>query len=325
MNLIIFYLLTQSFFNPLFFGQEKDKFLFKKENLLFNPKTKVFFSLSNYFLLGMEGRDKRGVFNFQPEEFYFFIPFLKSYQIGLKIDEYFNQEYDIYYQPENFQEKDYFWHIKSKGGIYNFGLFFIKSFNNLLIFSEGNFNIGNNLEIFAVEKEKSIFACETISYDYTGRNLKAGFILKLREISLGFQTGFLKEIKEKNREKKYSLKPDFNIFLTVYLKDNFQLGSGYYYQRDTLVFPFKNTFLFSFNFSLFNRMNILNIGFSLERVKKIHFGYLSEITIKNYGSFYPEMLIGYHQRDNLSELVFLFKLNILFEEFWKRRIRRWGS
>ncbi|MEO0096688.1 MAG: hypothetical protein ABIK78_01160 [candidate division WOR-3 bacterium] len=325
MNLLIFYLLSQSFFNPIFLGQEKGKFLFKRENLFFAPKTKVFFSLSNYFGLGMVNKEKRAVFNFQPEEFYFFIPFLKTYQIGLKIDEYLNQEYNIYYQPANFKKEGYFWHISSQGGIYNLGLILTKNFGNLLLFGEGNLNLGNNLEIFAVEKDKNIFACETISYDYTGRNFKSGFILKLEKFSLGFQTGFLKEIKERKRTKRYSLKPDFNIFFTLYLKNNLQLSSGYFHQKDSLLFPLKNTFSLSFNFSFLNRTNTIDIGFSLNKVKRIHLGLLSEIVIKNYGNFYPELLIGYHKKENLSELLFTFKFNILFEEFWKRRIRRWGS
>lgn len=324
MNLIIFYLLAQSFFNPLFLGQEKDKFLLK-ENLFFSPKTKIFFSLSNYFLFGMENKEKRMIFKLQPEEFYLFIPFLKTYQIGLKIDEYLNQEYDIYYQSENFKKEGYFWHVGSKGGIYNFGLVLTKSFNNLLLFGEGNFNLGNNLEIFAVEKDKNIFACETISYDYTGRNFKTGLILKSRKFSLGFQTGFLKEIKRKESFKKYYLKPDFNLFLTIYLKDDFQLTADYFFQKETLLFPLKNPFSLSFKFFFLNRMNMVNIGFSPSKIKKIHLGFLSEIVIKDYGNFYPELLIGYHQKENLSEILFTFKFNILFEEFWKRRIRRWGS
>ncbi|MEO0088970.1 MAG: hypothetical protein ABIK56_00355 [candidate division WOR-3 bacterium] len=325
MNLLILYLLTQSFFNPIFLGQEKDKFLFKRENLFFTPKTKVFFSLSNYFGLGMANKEKRVIFNFQPEEFYFFIPFLKTYQIGLKLDEYLNQEYNIYSQLKNFKKEGYFWHINSKGGIYNLGLILAKTFNNFLLFGEVNFNLGNNLEIFAVEKDKNIFACETISYNYTGRNFKSGFILKLEKFSFGFQTGFLKEIKERKWSKRYSLKPDFNILFTLYLKNNLQLSSGYFYQKDTLLFPLKNTFSLSFNFSFLNRINRIELGFSLNKVKRIYLGLLSEIVIKNYGSFYPELSIDYHKKENLSELLFNFKFNILFEEFWKKRIRRWGS
>lgn len=325
MNLLIFYLLSQSFFNPIFLGQEKDKFLFKREKLFFSPKVRVFFSFSNYFSLGIENKERRMVFNFQPEEWYLFIPFLKTYQIGLKIDEYLNQEYDIYYQPKNFKKEGYFWHIKSKGGIYNLGLILAKSFNNLLLFGEGNFNLGNNLEIFAIEKSKDIFACETIAYDYTGRNFKTGFILKLEKFSFGFQTGFLKEIKEKKRLKRYYLKPDFNLLLTNYLKENFQISAGYYYQGDTLIFPLKNTLFFSANFFFLNRINTVNIGFSPNRIKIVHLGLLSEIIIKNYGSFYPELLVDYCQKENLSEFIFTFRFNILFEEFWKRRIRRWGS
>lgn len=324
MNLIILYLLTQSFLNPNFLGQEKDKFLFKKENLFFTPKTKVFFSLGNYISLGMENKEKRVVFNIQPEEFYFFIS-LKSYQIGFKIDEYLNQEYNIYYQPENFKKEGYFWHITSKGGIYNLGLILIKTFNNFLLFSEGNYNLGNNLEIFTVEKDKIPFACETISYEYTGRNFKSGLLLKLERFSFGFQTNFLKEIKKRSDSKRYYLKPDFNIFITLYLKNNLQLSSGYFYQKDSLIFPLKNTFSFFFNFPFLKKRNTMEFGFSLKEIKRIHFGLLSEIVIKNYGNFYPELLINYHKKGNLSEFLFTFKFNILFEEFWKKRTRRWGS
>ncbi|MCS7249822.1 MAG: hypothetical protein N2323_04655 [candidate division WOR-3 bacterium] len=325
MSVVVFFLLNYSFFNPFFFGQEKDKFLLKKENILFAPKTKVFFSFNNYFILGKENKEKRAVFNFQPEELYLFIPFLKSYQIGLKMDEYLNQGYDIYYQSENFKKKDYFWHVSSKGGIYNLGLLFLKSFNSFLLFGEGNFNLGNNLEIFAVEKDKNILACETISYDYIGRNFKAGFIRKLEKFSFGFQLGFFKKIKEKKRLKKYSLKPDFSLFLTLYLKNNSQLNFNYFYQKDSLLFPLKNTFSFAFDFLFLNRINKINFGFSLNKIKKINFGLLSEIIIKNYGSFYPELIISYHKKENLEEFIFAFKFNILFEEFWKKRIRRWGS
>ncbi len=325
MNLIVFFLLTQSFFNPNFLGQEKDKFLFKKENLFFTPKTKVFFSLGNYFSLGIENKEKRMVFNFQPEEFYFFIPFLKTYQIGLKIDEYLNQEYDIYYQPENFKKEGYFWHITSKGGIYNLGVILTKTFNNFLFFGEGNYNLGNNLEIFTVEKNKIPFACETISYEYTGRNFKSGFLLKLERFSFGFQTGFLKEIKKRKNSKRYFLKPDFNISFTLYLKNNLQFTSNYFYQEDSSIFPLKNTLSLSFNFPFLKKINTIDIGFSLKEIKGIHFGLLSEIVIKNYGNFYPELLINYHKKKNLSEFLFTFKFNIFFEEFWKKRIRRWGS
>ncbi|MEO0113693.1 MAG: hypothetical protein ABIK80_07050 [candidate division WOR-3 bacterium] len=273
----------------------------------------------------MADKEKRLVFNFHPEEFYFFIPFLKTYHIGLKIDEYLNQEYDIYYQPENFKKEGYFWHVTSQGGIYNFGLILAKTFNNLFLFGEGNFNLGNNLEIFAVEKDKNIFACETVSYDYVGKNFKLGFLLKLNRFSLGFQNNFLKEIKEKRRSKKYLLKPDFKIFFSIYLKDNFRFSSSYFYQQDSLLFPLKNTFSFSLDFSFLNRINRISIGFSLKDIKKIYLDVLSEIIIKNYGSFYPELSIGYHRKGNLSEILFAFKFNTLFEEFWRKRVRRWGS
>jgi len=320
---IFFLIFNQSFFNPFYFGNEKEDFLFKKKFFTSLANTKLFFSLRNNFLLGIEEKEKRALYYFSPERFYFFIPFFKNYQISFQLTEFINQDYDIYYQPENFKKEDYFWHIKSIGGIYNIGLILISSFKNFTFFLEENYNFGNNSEIFSILKEKNILSAETLFYNYSGINCQGGFIFQNEKFSLGINFSPLRRIiiqmgsKDREFKKDYSFKPRITLLGTFFLKDNFKFSYFYTYQFDTLIFPEKNSFGFSFNKFFFN--------ISLSKVKEIGVSYLWELSIKNYGKFYPELKFFYHWQGNLSEIISTCKLNFLFEEVWKRRIRKWGS
>jgi hypothetical protein len=331
MFVIFFLIFNQSFFNPFYFGNEKEDFLFKKKFFTSLASTKVFFSLRNDFLLGIEGKEKRGLYHFSPERFYLFIPFFKNYQIGFQLTEFINQDYDIYYQPENFKKEDYFWHIKSIGGIYNSGLIFINSFKNFSFFLDGNYNLGNNWEIFSVVKEKNILSAETLTYNYSGGNCRLGLIFQNEKFSLEVNFSPLRRITSQmviknNRFKKdYSFKPVLTFLGTIFLKDDFKLSYFYTYQFDTLIFPEKNGFGFSFDFSFYNYFNKLIFNLFLSKVREVGFSYLWELPIKNYGKFYPELKLSYHWQGNLSEIIYTCKLNFLFEEIWKRRIRKWGS
>ncbi|MEO0075136.1 MAG: hypothetical protein ABIK31_03380 [candidate division WOR-3 bacterium] len=320
-------------------------------------KTEFHASIASNFVFAQEANYQRLIYHIRPTLVRFNFPLPARFNVGIKLSEYFNQNFDIY--SESIPVANYWTRrrIIGKGGINGLGVCLGNRLfaDKLSLGMAYNKLLGEELEIWNFEVfQGSYQTSDTVRISYSTHQLKLGMLLDISGISVGvtleeFLTGAINQkvishnsIVDTIHGVRFNLPKSYGLGCGVNIIPNLKLFSDFFvrqWQKATINDTFFNHFNSSMQVSIGGEYYIqenlpIRIGlryyqsYLQDRTnnKITEFGLSggSHIKIANFGGFNYAVEIVQRQSQFIKEWIARINFGLAYEEAWRKRTRRWG-
>ncbi|MEO0072152.1 MAG: hypothetical protein ABIK10_01750 [candidate division WOR-3 bacterium] len=308
------------------------------------------------FVLGEEAAQRRLLSDIRPRYFAAKFPITPRLALGIKLNEIFNHNFEVY--SETINQGNYLAqrHIRGLGGIYNIsgsGSYELLPKMFRVGFEYGRL-IGSSLEDWRFEiLGGSYLTSDTVLYSYAGQRLRVGVAGSYQHFSLGL---LFEELLTLNvQEKIISHNTIVNTNDSIRIKLPRAIGVGISYEA-MLVKVFLESYLRDWSRATINGQP-LNYPYSLrlsggfeylfkecypiraggyyyrwylkDRAQRqiIEYGLTlgNRITIRNFGGIDYAITLAQRKGQLVKENILALNLTLAYEEAFKRRTRRWGD